>query len=95
MNFTQRILAYCENNMKHVTTPCLQGAETLWGESISQSKKGKWASRRYGGGGVRFHSFLIPAIDGKNGQFCSQAALSLESSSTFLDHEDEWTPEQE
>ena len=38
MKFMQRILAYCENNMKHVTTPCLQGAETLWGESIPQSK---------------------------------------------------------
>jgi hypothetical protein len=29
MNFMQRILAYCENKMKHVTTPCLQGTETI------------------------------------------------------------------
>jgi len=54
-------------------------------------KKGKLTSRKYGGGDIRFHSFSIQAIDGKSGQFCSQAALSLESSSTLLDHEVQWT----
>jgi len=41
-----------------------------------------------GGTDIRFHSFSKPAIDGKSGQFCSQA---VESSCTFLDHEVDWT----
>jgi len=32
IKFMQRFLAYCENNTKHVTTLCLQGAETIWGK---------------------------------------------------------------
>jgi hypothetical protein len=89
------MLDYCENNIKHITTPCFARRGNAIGKVYRTVKKGIQMSRRYGDGDIRFLSFLIPAIDGKSGQFCSLAALSLESSSTFLDYESEWTPEPE
>jgi hypothetical protein len=57
MKFMQRILAYCENNTEHVTTPCLEGAEILWGKYTAKWER-QIGVRKIWGWGYKFPHIL-------------------------------------